>query len=775
MSERRDPLLNVCLEEVLGGVTPPDLTTRILEAMAKRGGAAETPVEITRDASVPRTRRDLADMAEPEAPPIQSMRVLVESATAAGSDTSQSESSLTPKRSRQSRHLNLGHRPEKRRWLRPVTGLAWFAAAALVVAAGTTAYRQYVQQENLRVATGNSSDLVNGGATAKNDRKAIGAGAGLAEKGSRESLAEKPSRMEKSTSKPDQGKVDDAPNRGRKDRDSTSNVAQDGREFGVSPAQDAPVAQAKTPKEDRVAVSDATDQQVVATIDDILAKTWEQSGVSPAEKAKDDEWCRRLFLRLLGRIPTVEEVQRFATDTADGKEERLVDQLMNDPAYIGQYSQRWAEVWANVLLGRTTREPSADREGMVAFLQQAIQDNVPYDQLAERLITASGSNRSSDPDFNGAVNFILANQSDRATLLTAKTSQIFLGLHLQCVQCHQHPTGALAQANFWEMNSFFRQLAVERIPDSTAARVVDRDFRGEGRNGVNDAEVYFEQPDGRVRAAYPVFLDGTALDHNGRVSEVDRRSELARMIVQSDRFGKAMVNRIWAHFFGEGFSKPIDDIGEHNPPSHPELLDYLAKEFAGHQYDMKKLVRWVALSGPFSRSSRMSQANQVDSPESGNIPLFSRYYVRQLDVEELAHSLELLAQGGTKNPQLAGPLLARRSMLQEFSKDMGTDEGNEENTFDGGIPQTLFLMNGALTRQAISAERGTMLHMVANSKISTEQKIEHLFLASVARKPTARESQAIKAIVERNPGNETQALQDIWWALLNSNEFILDH
>jgi hypothetical protein len=259
------------------------------------------------------------------------------------------------------------------------------------------------------------------------------------------------------------------------------------------------------------------------------------------------------------------------------------------------------------------------------------------------------------------------------------------------------------------------------------------------------------------------------------VSEVDRRSELAKMIVQSDRFGKAMVNRIWAHFFGEGFSKPIDDIGEHNPPSHPELIDYLAKEFAGHQYDMKKLIRWVALSAPFSRSSRMSQANQADSPELGNVPLFSRYYVRQLDVEELAHSLELLAQGGTKTSRLPGPLFARRSMLQEFSKDMGTDEGNEENTFDGGIPQTLFLMNGALTRQAISADRGTMLHMVANSKISIDQKIEHLFMASVARKPTARESQSIKAIVERNPDNETQALQDIWWALLNSNEFILDH
>jgi len=272
-----------------------------------------------------------------------------------------------------------------------------------------------------------------------------------------------------------------------------------------------------------------------------------------------------------------------------------------------------------------------------------------------------------------------------------------------------------------------------------------------------------------------VFLDGTALDHNGRLSEVDRRSELAKMIVQSDRFGKAMVNRIWAHFFGEGFSKPIDDIGEHNPPSHPELLDYLAKEFAGHQYDMKKLIRWVALSAPFSRSSRMSPANQTDSPELGNVPLFSRYYVRQLDVEELAHSLELLAQGGTKTSRLPGPLFARRSMLQEFSKDMGTDEGNEENTFDGGIPQTLFLMNGALTRQAISADRGTMLHMVANSKISIDQKIEHLFMASVARKPTARESQSIKAIVERNPDNETQALQDIWWALLNSNEFILDH
>ena len=249
--------------------------------------------------------------------------------------------------------------------------------------------------------------------------------------------------------------------------------------------------------------------------------------------------------------------------------------------------------------------------------------------------------------------------ADNGVQATARTSQIFLGMAVQCTQCHNHPFNEYKQNQFWEMNAFFRQTKLERVATDEkkqkfVAKIVNHDFRGEGNN-PNKAEIYYELRNGKLKVAYPVFVDGTSLaslykakgedfgDH-GALEDVNRREELAKMILASREFDRAITNRLWAHFLGHGFTKPIDDIGPHNPPSHPELLDQLGKSFRDEGFDLKKLMRWIALSEPYSLSSQIGSRNQDDDPSLGAKPMFSRFYMRQMEAEQLYESL-LVATG----------------------------------------------------------------------------------------------------------------------------------
>jgi hypothetical protein len=314
---------------------------------------------------------------------------------------------------------------------------------------------------------------------------------------------------------------------------------------------------------------------------------------------------------------------------------------------------------------------------------------------------------------------------------------------------------------------------VERDRRTQTARLLKKDFRGESGD-VDEADVFYELRNGKLKVAYPEFVDGTAISRNGAVRDVDRRTAVAKMIAASDDLPLAMVNRTWAHFLGYGFTRPVDDMGEHNPPTHPEVLERLAQEFKAHNYDTKSLLRWIALSEPFSLSSKLEAKNLLDSPQLGTAPLFSRYYTRQMQAEELYESLvaasEIAQRGGTQQEKDQ----ARLAWLGQFSQSLKTDEGDEEHSFDGTIRQSLMMMNGDLMQQAISSEHSELLKRVADSKMTPREKIEHLFLTAVARKPTQRELDVTLKLVGNYP-NVNDALSDIWWALLNSNEFILDH
>jgi hypothetical protein len=523
-----------------------------------------------------------------------------------------------------------------------------------------------------------------------------------------------------------------------------------------------------------------------------IRQTWDEYQLAPSPPAQDGEWVRRVYLDILGRIPSVDELQEFLSDRSPEKRRRLVNTLLHDEQYTEEYARNWTTVWTNVLIGRSgglENDSLTDREGMQKYLRDSFARNKPYDTMVYELVSAEGSTSVDAPNFNGAVNFLADKvNEENASLAAAETSRIFLGLQVQCTQCHNHPFNEWRQQKYWEFNAFFRQTRALRrfVPgtrDVMSAELVSEDFPGESGRNPEEAEIFYELRNGLTRVAYPVFVDGTAIDPSGYASDVNRREELARLIMQSEWLDKTIVNRLWAHFLGYGFTKPIDDKGPHNPPTHPALLDYLADQFRQHSYNLKDLIEWIVLSEPYGLSSRISGGNESDDPLLGEPPKFSRFYLRQMSAEQLYESLLVATEAHRTRGSYEEQERVKAQWLQQFVVAFGTDEGGEASTFNGTIPQALMMFNGELVRQATSLEEGSFLSRVARSNMRPEEKIEHLFLAALARKPKRQEvniaNQLLLARSRDYQGNPqaavAAALQDMWWAVLNSNEFIINH
>jgi hypothetical protein len=526
----------------------------------------------------------------------------------------------------------------------------------------------------------------------------------------------------------------------------------------------------------------SNDEEVVAYIDALVRARWKDGDVAPSAPATDAEWCRRVYLDVLGRIPTSVETSRYVGDRSRGKRLVLVNRLVDSDEYLEEYARNWTTVWTNILIGRsggTEQGTLVNRAGLQQFLRRSFLHNKPYDQMAAELVGAEGSNTPGAEGFNGAVNFLLHNLDENAAPATAKSARIFLGLQVQCTQCHNHPFNEWKQDQFWSLNAFFRQARPQPLegssPDMALVRLFDSDFAGEGTN-PKEAEIYYELRNGLLKVAYPVFVDGTRIDPSGYVSDVNRRDQLAELVRRSPYLGKAIVNRMWAHFLGYGFTSPVDDMGPHNAPSHPELLERLGRDFAAHGHDLKQLVRWITLSEAYSLSSRVTAKNESDDPARGERPLFSHFYLRQMRPEELYHSL-LVATGADAAGGGDYEAVERRKTewLAQFIIAFGTDEGGESTSFNGTIPQTLMMWNGDLVQKATSGDVGTYLYKVAKSQAQSAAKTNQLFLTALGRRPTNAELAAANELWRLRQGDELAALQDIWWVVLNSNEFIFNH
>jgi len=513
-----------------------------------------------------------------------------------------------------------------------------------------------------------------------------------------------------------------------------------------------------------VAKADGSVQGIVAVINEHLAAGWKVQGVDPSPLADDPEWLRRVYLDVVGHIPAVEVAEKFLADRDLRKREKLLDTLLDDPAYI----RNWTVVWTNLLIGRSDSR-DVNRAALQKFLRESFAKNRPWNEMVAEFISAEGSF-----DQNGAANFLLAHLNNQAVPATAITAKIFLGRQIGCTQCHDHPFNDWKQDAFWSFNSFFQQTKVARVDRS--------DTTGKMKSQASALETkhvggptHFETRRGLMQVTYPKF-EGTSINDD---ADTNRRNELAKLMTLGEKplVAESFVNRIWDHFFGCGFTRPVDDMGPHNPPSHPELLDHLAREFVASGYDCKQLIRWICLSDAYQRSSRFGKSNEQDNPETGASPLFSRVYVKGMTAEQLYDSL-LVATGADKTPLATGDHDRRRhEWLQQFVHAFQTDENDESITFESSITQALLMMNSDLTQQALSTDRGTFLEKLVNSRDPEAEKIRRLCLATLTRYPTPKELQSLRRFVHEGATlrSNPAGWQDAMWAYLNSSEFVLVH
>lgn len=495
-----------------------------------------------------------------------------------------------------------------------------------------------------------------------------------------------------------------------------------------------------------VATSTTAADRLAVRVDALLQQRRAAAGVELAQPGSDAEFIRRASLDLTGVIPTPAEVLDFLADPAADKRTRLIDRLLASPGY----ATHLANTWTDMLL---PPEALAERPDQVApftaWLRRRFADNLRYDNLVAELLTTTGGPR-------GAAALFYTASDLKPEELAASTSRIFLGVQIECAQCHNHPFDHWCQADFWSYAAFFARVQQTAARPDASVELLD----------AASGELTMPDTGDVVRPKYlGVSLPADAADSN-------RRRQLAIWIVSRDNpyFARVAVNRVWAKLFGRGLVHPADDFANHNPPSHPELLDELALWFVAKGCDLKALYRELANTSAYQATSA--------TPESGEPPpeLFAVMQIKTLTPNQL---YDCLAKATRRVPLAAAPNgeqpaadAARAIFLARFQTgDRQTSE------FQAGIPQILSMMNGPLTSEATHPDQGGLLLTLDAPFFTDEQRVESLFLATLSRLPRDEERRQFMAYVERggSTGDRRQALGDVLWALLNSPEFILNH
>jgi hypothetical protein len=451
---------------------------------------------------------------------------------------------------------------------------------------------------------------------------------------------------------------------------------------------------------------------------------------------------------LIGREPSESELAAFVASRSEVKREELVDLLLQGDTYIEEFASHWSERWSDILLA--SGDKRTDREGLAQFLRRSFGQGQPFDKTAFELLTATGSSKIGDANYNGATNYLVAYSDREATYAqaTAHVSRTFMGLALECSRCHVDGTwSGNEQQQFWELNAFFRQLKIER--DRNRGLIVSNADVPQGEEAT-----YYTLPDGIVKAAYPRFVDGIEIPSAAQVAEVNRRELLAKLVTRSEQFRQTMANRFWAELFGVGFTIPADNIGPHNPPSHPELLAKLGGQFAAHDYDVRALIRWIVLSQPFA----LSPDEVAVYDQLGTSLVFDRFPQASTPNEPVLKRLQTAEQAYASTKNAAGPI-ARIT----------------PTTVPGEIPLELSDIDKLLATVATEARRMSKSTVYGNnileSSLSIDKKIQHMFYATLHRAPTASEQKAVADILAKDAsGSDVVALEYIWWALAASQE-----
>ncbi len=486
-------------------------------------------------------------------------------------------------------------------------------------------------------------------------------------------------------------------------------------------------------------------------IDDLVYAKLKQLQYLPSGTCSDEEFLRRIHADVIGILPTVEETQAFLADTAPDKRAKLINALLDRP----EYARFWALKWGD-LLKMTSAQIGG--EGVYKYhrwLQHSFETNMPYDQFARELLGAQGSTLE-----NAAANFYrTATDTNDAV---ESISQVFLGSRLQCAKCHNHPFERWTQDNYYGMAAFFT-----RVQRKKSLRP-DEFFIYSAKAG----EVTQPRTGKQMKPWLPL---------QGEVdppADTDRRNTFTAWLTKKDNvfFGKIEANRIWSQLLGRGIVEPNDDFRESNPPANAALLDALAKDFADHGFDRKHLLRTILNSRTYQADFRPNDFNKDD------VKYCSHYQPRLMSAEQLLDAIcsvtalpETFAglPAGTKATQIPAPDLVKNEFLKIFGQPERQTVCQCERTTDSNLGMAIQFFNGPLIYNKLRDQNNRFRKLLAANKPDNEI-ITELYLSAVCRKPTEKELQASLSHIAAK-GDKIIALEDICWAILNTNEFLFQH
>lgn len=486
-------------------------------------------------------------------------------------------------------------------------------------------------------------------------------------------------------------------------------------------------------------------------IDTFINSKLQRVKTLPSPLAGDAEFLRRASYDLIGLPPTVEETRAFLLDNTESraKRSRAIDKLMARPEFV----DHWALKWGDLL--QVSRTRMGDK-GMWAFrewIRESIATNRPYDRMVRELITAKGSTFQNPP-----ANYFRFTRDPKLAMET--TTQLFLGVRMVCAQCHDHPFEQWTQNQYFQLSAFFGGVGIKDGADSAEEIIYDK---------REDAEIKHPK-DGRIMHAK--FLFGV---DKMSPRETDLRESLSEWLTSPHNalFGKSMANRMWSYFFGRGIIEPVDDIRASNPPSNPQLLDALTKDFVDHGYDLRRLIKTIVNSSTYQLSFRPNEWNAGDEIN------FSHFMPRRLSAEELFDGI-YTATGSRpffsdvpkdfKAEQFPDPKVGIGGFLDLFGRPERQTSCECERRSDVSLIQALNLVNGSTIADAVADENGRVSKLLLSG--APDRKIvEELYLAALNRPPQPKELDAAQTYLGQGM-NRGERTQDLLWALLNSNGFL---
>lgn len=505
-------------------------------------------------------------------------------------------------------------------------------------------------------------------------------------------------------------------------------------------------------------------------IDDLVLDQLARLKLKPSPRSSDNEFVRRIYLDVIGTLPTIKETQSFLADERPDKRDRLIESLLSRSEFVDFWSYKWSDVL--LVNGRRLRPEAV--KAYSAWLRDHVASNTPWDEVVRQVVTATGSTLA-----NGATNFYSLHQSPEE--MTENVCQAFLSLSIGCAKCHNHPLEKWTNDQYYAMASHF-------------SRVRAKGWGGDGRSG-DGARTVFLASSGELmqpttgKPQPPTPLDGQPLAFD---APGDRRDHLANWLTAPDNpyFAKAIANRVWANLFGIGLVNPIDDLRVSNPASNQPLLDALAQHVIDHDFDLKACMRTMLQSETYQRTSQPLPENEVDQQ------FFSRYLPRRLTAEVLLDAIAQVSEVPTEFTQIGFdgadfqnttdyPLgtraiqLADSAVVSNFLKTFGRNERDItcecERSNTPSIVQVLHINNGVTINDRLASE-GSCVAKAMEEQVDAEQVVNEAFMKALCRLPTQAESAPLTSLLsEASESDRRDVVEDLYWSVLSSREFLFNH